>query len=207
MLWSDLFKELKRQISDIFRASGDPKSYLSNLLLLLLSRFSCVRLCATPQTAAHQAPPSLGFSRQEHWTGLLLHFHNAWKWKVKVKSLSHVKLFATPWTVAYQDPPSMGFSRQEYWSGLPFPAPSKQLTSWFIDAKRSQLNYLPSHKRWQTLSLKHLERISSYRPDTGVSSSILIFWKSFSMLIRFIKNMNEQINSFPDFISTMSCNT
>ena len=40
------------------------------LLLLLLSRFRCVRLCATPYTAAHQAPPSLGFSRQEHWSGL-----------------------------------------------------------------------------------------------------------------------------------------
>ena len=38
--------------------------------LLLLNRFSRVRLCATPQTAAHQAPPSLGFSRQEHWSGL-----------------------------------------------------------------------------------------------------------------------------------------
>ena len=40
------------------------------LLLLLLSCFSRVRLCATPQMAAHQAPPSLGFSRQEHWSGL-----------------------------------------------------------------------------------------------------------------------------------------
>ena len=40
------------------------------LLLLLLSRFSRVQLCATPWTAAHQAPPSLGFSRQEHWSGL-----------------------------------------------------------------------------------------------------------------------------------------
>ena len=40
------------------------------LLLLLLSHFSRVRLCATPQMAAHQAPPSLGFSRQEHWSGL-----------------------------------------------------------------------------------------------------------------------------------------
>ena len=40
------------------------------LLLLLLSRFSCVRLCATPQMAAQQAPLSLGFSRQEHWSGL-----------------------------------------------------------------------------------------------------------------------------------------
>ena len=40
------------------------------LLLLLLSRFSSVQLWATPETAAHQAPPSLGFSRQEHWSGL-----------------------------------------------------------------------------------------------------------------------------------------
>ena len=46
---------------------GSPKSML---LLLLLSRFSRVRLCATPETAAHEAPPSLGFSRQEHWIGL-----------------------------------------------------------------------------------------------------------------------------------------
>ena len=42
----------------------------TGLLLLLLSRFSCVRLCATPRTAAHQDPPSLEFSRQEHWSGL-----------------------------------------------------------------------------------------------------------------------------------------
>ena len=46
-------------------------------------------------------------------------FSNAWKWKVKGKSLSRVRLLATPWTTAYQAPPSMGFSRQEYWSGLP----------------------------------------------------------------------------------------
>ena len=46
-------------------------------------------------------------------------FSNAWKWKVKGKSLSHVRLLATPWTAAYQAPPSMGFSRQEYWSGMP----------------------------------------------------------------------------------------
>ena len=49
-------------------------------------------------------------------------FSNAWKWKVKVKSLSHVRLLVTPWTAAYQAPPSMGFSRQEYWSGLPLPS-------------------------------------------------------------------------------------
>ena len=39
-------------------------------LLLLISHFSRVQLCATPETAAHQAPLSLGFSRQEHWSGL-----------------------------------------------------------------------------------------------------------------------------------------
>ena len=39
-------------------------------LLLLLSRFIPVRLCVTPWTAAHQAPPSTGFSRQEYWSGL-----------------------------------------------------------------------------------------------------------------------------------------
>ena len=46
------------------------KKVMTNLLLLLLSRFSRVRLCATPETAAHQDPPSLGFSRQEYWSGL-----------------------------------------------------------------------------------------------------------------------------------------
>ena len=46
------------------------KKVMTNLLLLLLSRFSRVRLCATPETAAQQATPSLGFSRQEHWIGL-----------------------------------------------------------------------------------------------------------------------------------------
>ena len=47
----------------------------------------------------------------------------SWKWKVKVRSLSHVWLLATPWTTAYQAPLSMGFSMREYWSGLPLPSP------------------------------------------------------------------------------------
>ena len=60
------------------------------LLLLLLSRFSRVRLCATPETAAHQAPPSLGFSRQEHWSGLPFpsptHESEKGKWSCSVVS-------------------------------------------------------------------------------------------------------------------------
>ena len=53
------------------------------MLLLLLSHFSRVRLCATPETAAHQAPLSLGFSRQEHWNGLPFpsSMHESKKWK------------------------------------------------------------------------------------------------------------------------------
>ena len=67
--------------------------------------------------AAHQAPPSLGFSRQEHWSGLPvpppMHESETWKWSHSVVSDS-----ATPWTAAYQAPLSMGFSREEYWSGV-----------------------------------------------------------------------------------------
>ena len=91
------------------------------LMLLLLNHFSRPRLCATPQTAAYQAPPSLGFSRQEHWSGLPfpspIHESEKWKWK-----WSRVRLLATPWTAAYQAPPSLGFSRQGYRSGLPLPS-------------------------------------------------------------------------------------
>ena len=91
------------------------------VLLLLLSWFSHVQLCATPWTAAHQAPPSMGFSRQEHWSGLSFPspMHESEKWKVKVKSLSRVRLLSTPWTAAYRAPPSMVFSGQQYWSGVP----------------------------------------------------------------------------------------
>ena len=60
------------------------------LLLLLLSRFSHVRFCVTPWTAAYQAPPSVGFSRQEHWSGLPfpspMHERGKWNWSHSVMS-------------------------------------------------------------------------------------------------------------------------
>ena len=62
------------------------------MLLLLLSRFSRVQLCVTPWTVAHQAPLSLGFSRQEHWSGLPspspMHESEKWKWSRSVVSAS-----------------------------------------------------------------------------------------------------------------------
>ena len=61
-----------------------------NTVLLLLSHFSCVWLCATPKTAARQAPLSLGFSRQGHWSGLPfpspMHESEKWKWSHSVMS-------------------------------------------------------------------------------------------------------------------------
>ena len=78
--------------------------------------------------------PGILQARTLEWVAIS--FSNAWKWKVKVKSLSLVRLLSTPWTAAYQAPPSMGFSRQEYWSGVPLPSPSKAPgRTYFIDNK------------------------------------------------------------------------
>ena len=116
-------------------------------LLLLLSHFSRVRLCATPWTAAYQAPPSLGFSRQEHWSGLPFPspMHESGKWK---KSLSRVWIIQTPWTVAYQAPPSTGFSGQQYWSGVPLPSPFPPwlgaITWEPLDGSRAQASRFPA---------------------------------------------------------------
>ena len=87
---------------------------------------SCPTLCDPIDGSPTGSPvPGILQARTQEWVAIS--FSNAWKWKVKVKSLSRAWLLATPWTAAYQAPSSMGFSRQEYWSGLPpshFPAPS-----------------------------------------------------------------------------------
>ena len=72
--------------------------------------------CSLPGSSIH----GIFQARVLEWVAIA--FSNAWKWKVKVKSLSHVWLLATPWTAAFQAPLSMGFSRQEYWSGVPLPS-------------------------------------------------------------------------------------
>ena len=83
---------------------------------------SCPTLCDPIDGSPPGSPvPGILQARTLEWAAIS--FSNAWKWKVKVKSLSHVQLLATPWTTAYQAPPSMGFFRQEYWSGVPLPSP------------------------------------------------------------------------------------
>ena len=77
----------------------------------------CLTLCDPIDGSPPGSPvPGILQARALEWVAIS--FSNAWKWKVKVKSLSRVWLFATPWTAAYQAPPSLGFSRQEYWSGV-----------------------------------------------------------------------------------------
>ena len=83
---------------------------------------SCPTLCDPIDGGPSGSPiPGILQARTLEWVAIS--FSNAWKGKVKVKSLSCVQLFATPWSAAYQAPPSMGFSRQEYWSGVPLPSP------------------------------------------------------------------------------------
>ena len=78
---------------------------------------SCLTLC-DPKDGSPPGSPIPGFlqARTLEWGAIC--FSNVWKWKVKVKSLSHVLPSATPWTAAFQAPPSMGFSRQETY-GIP----------------------------------------------------------------------------------------
>ena len=97
---------------------------------------SCLTLCDPIDGSPIGSPiPGILQARTLEWVAIS--FSNAWKWKVKVKSLSRVRLLATPWTAAFQAPPSMGFSRQEYWSGVPLPFPA--LTSPWIPAQWQRL--------------------------------------------------------------------
>ena len=97
--------------------------HMFTLMLLQLSRLqSCPTLC-DPIDGSPPGSPVLGILQARTLEWAAISFSNAWKGKVKVKSLSCVWLAATPWTAAYQAPPSMGFSRQEYWSGVPLPSP------------------------------------------------------------------------------------
>ena len=83
---------------------------------------SCPTLCDPIDGSPPGSPvPGILPARTPEWVAIS--FSNAWRWKVKVKSLSRVRPSATPWTAAHQAPPSMGFSRQEYWSGVPLPSP------------------------------------------------------------------------------------
>ena len=84
-----------------------------------------IQLCPTLWDPIDGSPPGSpipGILQARILEWVAISFSNAWKWKVKVNSLSRVRLLATPWTAAFQAAPSMGFYRQVYWSGVPLPS-------------------------------------------------------------------------------------
>ena len=95
---------------------------------------SCLTLC-NPIDSSPPGSPVPGILQARTLERVAISFSNAWKWKVKGNSLSHIRLFTTPWTAAHQAPPSMGFSRQQYWSGVPLPSLFHLLSS-----SNSQIN-------------------------------------------------------------------
>ena len=117
------------------------KVMTSLLLLLLLSHFSHVRLCATPQTAAHQAPPSLGFSRKEYWSGGAIAFSND-------QSRQHIKKQRHYFTNKGPSSQSCGFSSSHIWM-------------WELDYKESWVlknwcfwTVLMEKNSWESLGLQ-----------------------------------------------------
>ena len=120
------------------------------LLLLLLLLQSCLTLC-DPIDGSPPGSSVSGILQARTMEWVAISFSNAWKWKVKVKSLSCVRLLATPWTTAHQASPSMGFSRQEYRSGMPLPSPMENcmkvpqktkitVTMWFTNPTPGQIS-------------------------------------------------------------------
>ena len=108
-------------LQGIFPTQGSKIPYSAAAAAKLLQ--SCPTLCDPIDSSPPGSPvPRILQAKTLEWAAIS--FSNAWKWKVKVKSLSCVQLLATPWTTAYQAPPSMGFSRQEYWSGVPLLSPT-----------------------------------------------------------------------------------
>ena len=132
------------------------------------SLLSCLTLC-NPTDGSPPGSPIPGILQARTLEWVAISFSNAWKWKVKVKLLSHVQLLATPWTAAYQAPPSMGFSRQEYWSGVPLPSPHTDMRG-----MQNQMTMRDDQDGWFIASLREL--LCSQPPDSSAFS-----WRAASL--------------------------
>ena len=136
---------------------------------------SRVRLLATPWTAAHQAPLSMGFSRQKYWSGVPLpspttQVSACQRLEVGTGVLScfsRVQLFATPWTVARQAPLSKGLFRQEYWNGLPFPSqgdlPHRRTEAMSLMSPALAGGFFTTSAIWETRIYKGIVRENVWR--------------------------------------------
>ena len=148
--WKCRFMDLTLDLQNQILQSGAPQSEFYQILQMVLVQIqvwekllshvfpaaaakslqSCPTLC-DPMDCSLPGSSIHGILQARTLEWVAISFSNAWKWKVRVKSLSRVWLLATPWTAAYQAPPSMGFSRQQYCSGVPLPSPMFSLVSSF----------------------------------------------------------------------------
>ena len=140
-----------------------PKRYAAKSLQ------SCPTLC-NPIDGSPSGSPVPGILQARTLEWVAISFSNAWKWKVKVKSLSRVRPSETPWTAAYHAPPSMGFSRQEYWSGVPLPSPSKKYRLWLTGHLQfpmlsNQIAQDFLHGLWYPIKLAAKWLISKYKME------------------------------------------
>ena len=121
MPWGNRTCDLQLLNPHASNTEADPRACAKSLQ-------SCPTLCDPIDGSPPGSPvPGILQARVLEWVAIS--FSIVWKWKVKVKSLSHVRLLATPWTAAHQPPLSMGFPRQEYWSGVPLPSPPNNRSS------------------------------------------------------------------------------
>ena len=108
---------LREQTSNVVERGRSHRTLFVRTYVCLSAAAKSLQSCPTLCDHTDCSPPGSSIhgifqARVLEWVAIS--FSNAWKWKVKVKSLSRVRLLATPRTAAYQAPPSMGFSRQEY---------------------------------------------------------------------------------------------
>ena len=130
---------IRANILKLFNIRSTPRlSYTSAATAAAKSLQSCLTLCDPMRPTDGSPPgspvPEILKARTLEWVAIS--FSNAWKWKVKVKSLSRVWPSVTLWTAAYQALLPIGFSRQEYWSGVPLPS-----LTYFSRVEQLDVNY------------------------------------------------------------------
>ena len=137
---------------------------------------SCPTLCDPIDGSPPDSPvPGILQARILEWVAIS--FSNAWKWKVKAKSLSRVRLLATPWTAAHQAPPSVGFSRQEYWSGVPLFSDNEFKMKSVVIAARKCAAAAQNRLSWMLWGLSSCQRSKNK-------------WKEFSVKCKGVIVMN-----------------
>ena len=124
-------------------------------------------------------------------------FSNAWKWKVKVKSLSRVRPSAIPWTAAHQAPLSMGFARRECWSGVPSPSPIPfwvlLYPLWF------SITYV--FLMWNTVVDLRARKLWSERPLLLVPTDIFPFLQVFRPILSCCFRQSQWFPVYPSCVS------